>query len=251
MHEEQGGWFGNKIYDKVQRNIRFNHLSIVDSGRAGQRVTLVYNEVDNMKLFEWLKGKELSDKERDIINSAAEIAKKNMGDHDEEKSNKDDKMYENMKHMFENMKKMHEDMKNMMKKKNDDDEMMDKKKNEDEDEKKNGFDFLNQLKRTRKEILDEVRNDMSLRLDVAEKCRAILGTEFNPAEGAETENIVNSVSKHCNSIGIKPGFLKDYSPEKLLSVLDFAYHAHQKGILNEMNLIKQEKPEQIKSWASL
>ncbi len=48
VHDEQDGVDGNERYDVIQRNIRYNHISLVDKGRAGESVRLLTDSKDEV-----------------------------------------------------------------------------------------------------------------------------------------------------------------------------------------------------------
>jgi len=48
VHDETDGVDGNERYDVIQRNIRYNHISLVDKGRAGESVRLLTDSKDDV-----------------------------------------------------------------------------------------------------------------------------------------------------------------------------------------------------------
>jgi len=92
LEETSGVWEG-ETYDAIQRNIEYNHLALVDQGRAGPEARLIldsqdavlYNESISIQRGDSMKVK-IGDKEFEVSDEAGKAINDMMKKHDEEMS---------------------------------------------------------------------------------------------------------------------------------------------------------------------
>ncbi len=220
--DPESGYHNGEYYDGVQRDIKLNHLALVDKGRAGSEVRVLMNMRFNSLIKLIKKNKEEAEelyanaKDMDMD----EDEKMNKDKKDDEMMNADD----GMKKMYSEMKKMYSEMKDMMKymKKNAGD-YKDKEKENTEDKDKEKMNSIDEISMVRDDILKSAVNQSVRVNEITRKACEILGNQakFYTNSGFDTKEVMSQAI-------VKQGILtaneiERYNSDQLEAAFDIAY----------------------------
>lgn len=186
VYDFVSGVFNGQPYDAIQRDIRFNHLALVDEGRMGKEVAVLdhiytYDSID-IKEFQMSDKEEEQKKAMDAMSAQLAKAMDEIADLKKEKEAKDAEE--------EKKEKKAEDAELDMEKQEEKAEAADE---EEKKEKKEGMDSITldaRFETFKKNILAEEKEKASL----AEKISTVIGT-FDAADKTLAEVALYGVEK--------------------------------------------------------
>jgi len=172
--DETPGVFEGEVYDVVQRNIRYNHIALVDRGRAGSEVKLRLDEDQGITYDKNIKiGEDSMEKEISIDGMKAKVDEK-FADAFEKMMKKSKEDMEGMKSKMSKAEKKGDELAEEIKTLTKDKDTLEAKKDSLEDE-------IKKVKEENKPVImdaDQIDSLVEERSNVCATASEIIGGEF-------------------------------------------------------------------------